>query len=279
MTASLRSTIRAWGTRAVAAVLLGGAMLYAIVYDDPWLEIGAAIFAVLGAREWTRMVGQGRFLVETIATTAVVWLALLAFLVQPSLEVSAAVILAGTALLGLIGSLRRTKPLWQAAGVLYLGIPALSLIALRDFTGPGSHGQWVLIGLFLIIWAADTGAFVFGKFIGGPKMAPELSPNKTWSGAIGGVVAAAVIQAVYLKIGGGNWLAGAVYATGMAIVAHLGDLFESWAKRRFHVKDSGSMIPGHGGVLDRIDSTLATLVVSAVLVLLFKLDPLFGAYS
>jgi len=93
-----------------------------------------------------------------------------------------------------------------------------------------------------------------------------------------------VVEAIYLMVlhHGAVWrfaLWGAVFGGGMAIVAHLGDLFESWAKRCFHVKDSGSMIPGHGGVLDRVDSTLATLVALAVLVLALKLDPLFGAFS
>ena len=183
---------------------------------------------------------------------------------------------AGTMAVFTVGLLRRNRPLWQAAGVLYLGLPALAIIVLRDFE---AHGAWVLIGLFLIVWATDTGAFLVGNLIGGPRLAPVLSPNKTWAGLIGGTVAAAAIEAIFLLIIGGNPVWGAVFGGGMALIAHVGDLFESWAKRCFHVKDSGSMIPGHGGVRDRIDSTLATLVALAVLVLALKLDPLFGAFS
>jgi CDP-diglyceride synthetase len=267
---------REWITRPVFAVLLAGAIIFAIFADKPYLEIGAGMFAVLAAREWHRMVGKGRFATEMGLTTLTVWGALAAFLFKPSLPLSAVILSAGVLVVLAAAMARRNNPLWHAAGVVYFGLPALSIIALRDFT---PHGEWVLVGLFLIIWAADTGAMICGKLIGGPKLAPVLSPNKTWAGAIGGIVAAAVVEAIFMAIMGGQVMAGAIFGAGIAVIAHFGDLFESWVKRSFHVKDSGSMIPGHGGVLDRIDSTLATLVAVAVLVLILKLDPLFGAYS
>lgn len=266
---------RDWITRPVFAVLLAGAIIFAIFADKPYLEIGAGAFAVLAAREWHRMVGRGRYRVELVLTTATIWSALAAFVLAPSLALSALILSAGVVAVLLAGLLRRNNPLWHAAGVLYLGLPALAIVALRDFT---PHGEWVVIGLFLIVWATDTGALVFGNVIGGPRLAPVLSPNKTWAGFIGGLAAAALVEAIFILIMGGHVLAGAAFGASMAVVAHFGDLFESWAKRCFHVKDSGSMIPGHGGVLDRIDSTLATLVALAVLVLALKLDPLFGAY-
>lgn len=267
---------REWITRPVFAVLLASAIIFVIFADKPYLEIGAAIFAVLAAREWHRMVGKGRFIAEMILTTVTVWSALAAFLVSPSLPLSALILSFGLLVVFAAATLRKNNPLWHAGGVIYFGLPALSIIALRDFT---AHGEWVLVGLFVIIWAADTGAMVFGKLIGGPKLAPVLSPNKTWAGAIGGVVAAMIVEAVFIAIGHGNVGLGALFGAGIAVVAHLGDLFESWVKRCFHLKDSGAIIPGHGGMLDRIDSTLATLVAVAVLVLALKLDPLFGAYS
>jgi len=267
---------RDWITRPVFAVLLAGAIIFAIFADKPYLEIGAGIFAVLAAREWHRMVGRGRYLVEMALTTVTIWSALAAFVLAPSLMLSLLILSAGVGVVLLAALLRRNNPLWHAAGVVYLGLPALAIIALRDFT---PHGAWVLIGLFIIVWATDTGALIFGNLIGGPKLVPVLSPNKTWAGFIGGLVAAALVEAIFILIMGGHVLAGAAFGASMAVIAHLGDLFESWTKRCFHVKDSGSMIPGHGGVLDRIDSTLATLVALAVLALVLKLDPLFGAYS
>jgi phosphatidate cytidylyltransferase len=278
---------RDWITRPVFAVLLAGAIIFAIFEDKPYLEIAAAVFVLLAAREWHRMVGQGRYIAELVLTTLIVWLALGAFILWPEAQLLPLAILAGGsfAVLGL-GLVRRNNPVWHAGGVVYLGLPALSIIALRDYA---PHGEWVLIGLFLIVWATDTGALFCGNLIGGPKLAPVLSPNKTWAGFIGGMVSAAIVEAIFLVVlkiavvkGQASWeLAawGAVFAAGMAVIAHGGDLFESWTKRCFHIKDSGSMIPGHGGVLDRIDSTLATLVALAVLVLVLKLDPLFGVFQ
>jgi phosphatidate cytidylyltransferase len=105
-----------------------------------------------------------------------------------------------------------------------------------------------------------------------------LSPNKTWAGTLGGIVTAAVVEAVYVGILGGSPVLAFAYGAGISVVAHSGDLFESWVKRSFNRKDSGSLIPGHGGMLDRIDSTLFAVSALALLVLVFQLHPLFGAH-
>lgn len=267
---------RDWITRPVFAVLLGGIVIAAIFADRPYLEIVVAVSAATAAREWHRMVGEGRFVAELIATTSVIWLALLAYLFLSAAVVPPLLLAAGTLLLLGIGAVRRNKPLWQAGGVIYLGVPSLMVLALRDHA---AHGAWVLIGLFLIVWATDTGAFFFGNVIGGPKLAPRLSPMKTWSGTIGGIAAAAAIQAGFIAVLGGDALAAAGYGAAIAVTAHAGDLFESLVKRRFHMKDSGSSIPGHGGVLDRIDSTLFAAIAVGIVVLGAHLNPLFGAFA
>jgi phosphatidate cytidylyltransferase len=266
---------RDWITRPVFAVLLGGAVIFAIYAGRPYLEFVVAVAVLLAAREWHRMVGKGRFLVELTATTSTIWLAFGAFFLWPATIFPWAILLIGTYVVLGIGLVRHGNPIWHAAGVLYLGVPALSIIALRDFA---PHGAWVLVALFLIVWATDTGALFCGNLIGGPRLAPVLSPNKTWSGTIGGIVAAGIVLAIFIALMGGHSLAAAGFGAAMGVVAHAGDLFESWAKRCFHLKDSGSMIPGHGGVLDRIDSTLAAVVALAVVVLVFGFDPLFGAF-
>ena len=160
-------------------------------------------------------------------------------------------------------------------GVLYLGAPMVALLWLRS--GEGGLG-WVL-SLLAATWAADIGAFAGGNLIGGPKLWPRISPNKTWSGFLSGLVSAAVAaQGVAFglhNLGGPvitwAWLAGLV--VGLATMA--GDLCESMIKRRFGVKDSGSLIPGHGGLLDRVDGLLFAIVVMAAL----RWAGRFGAFS
>lgn len=264
---------REWVTRPLFAVLLGAAIVWTIFQGKPYIEIVAAVAVLLAAREWHRLVGEGRFAIELGVSVAVLWSALGAFILWPNTFAPALILGGGALLLFCVALLRRNHPVWHAAGVIYLGLPSLAIIALHDFA---PHGPWVLIGLFLVVWATDTGALVCGNLIGGPRIAPQLSPKKTWAGTIGGILSAAIVEGVFILLIGGHALLGALFGAGMAVVAHAGDLFESWAKRCFHVKDSGAMIPGHGGVLDRIDSTLATLVVLGVLVLVLKLDPLFG---
>jgi phosphatidate cytidylyltransferase len=168
---------------------------------------------------------------------------------------------------------RHQHPLWQAFGVIYLGLPALALVGLRTFE---ARGALVIVGLFLIVWATDSGALIFGNLIGGPRMAPRLSPSKTWAGTIGGSITAALIFGCYIwLLGGALWIA-APFGLVFSLTAHAGDLFESSVKRRFGRKDSGALIPGHGGVLDRMDSTICASVVMALLVFLTGLNPLFG---
>ncbi len=159
-------------------------------------------------------------------------------------------------------------------GILYLGLPALALVAMRAFE---PRGATIIVGMFLMVWATDTGALIFGNLIGGPRMAPVLSPSKTWAGTIGGSVTAALVYAAFigLFLEGNAWKAG-VFALVFSITAHAGDLFESFVKRRFGTKDSGALIPGHGGVLDRMDSTLAASIAMAALVFLTNFQPLFG---
>jgi phosphatidate cytidylyltransferase len=150
------------------------------------------------------------------------------------------------------------------AGVLYCGLPAISLIWLRGLT----LGLEAVIFLLLCVWAADIVAFFTGRALGGPKLAPAISPNKTWSGAIGGVVGAIVIAggaaAVWLTgLGGKGFAYFFALAGGLAVLSVLGDLLESGLKRRAGVKDSGTLLPGHGGVMDRLDGLVPVAIAGA----------------
>lgn len=155
-----------------------------------------------------------------------------------------------------------SKSVWGGTGLLYAALPFIALILLRD----GNDGLVVILFLFACVWGADILAYFTGKTIGGPKLWPAVSPKKTWSGFIGGLVGAVVLTSLVLwyfdkQIG----LTSIIVAIFLAICAQAGDLFESSIKRKFGVKDSGKIIPGHGGVLDRIDGLIFAAIAAALL--------------
>lgn len=146
-------------------------------------------------------------------------------------------------------------------GVLYCGLPVLALTFLRRQDEGLIWAFWALS----LVWATDIGAFFAGRSIGGPKLAPRLSPNKTWAGLIGGVAAASALALVLHVRYGLPWRM--TLATPLlAVLAQGGDLYESWLKRRAGVKDSGNILPGHGGVLDRLDGFVPVAPLAALLV-------------
>jgi len=160
------------------------------------------------------------------------------------------------------GGLMRPLPL----GIPYIGLAAISLIWLRRAP---DHGRADVIVLLLVIWATDIGAYVAGRALGGPRLAPRISTAKTWSGAAGGLVAAMAVgyaAAGSLGAADARWRM-ALLAGALGCVGQAGDLFESFLKRRFRVKDTGSLIPGHGGLLDRLDAVLAAAPASALVAL------------
>ena len=155
---------------------------------------------------------------------------------------------------------------WQLAGFPYALLPAISLLWIRDRAIVGGHpiGLELLVWVFLATWSVDIGAYFAGRTIGGPKLAPSISPNKTWAGLIGGTIASALIAGLWTWM---TVLPPLLYllAPLFAVAAQGGDLFESWMKRRAGVKDSGTWLPGHGGALDRLDGlvVVATLTAAA----------------
>jgi len=160
----------------------------------------------------------------------------------------------GALLLGLVTMSGRLG--W---GLLYTVLPAVALVYLRD-----QHGLALTLWTLVVVWATDIGAYFAGRAIGGPRLAPRLSPNKTWAGLIGGMAAAGVVGAA---IAAGAGLSARLLWLGvaLAVAAQGGDLFESWLKRRAGVKDSGAILPGHGGVLDRLDGLVPVASLMAVL--------------
>jgi phosphatidate cytidylyltransferase len=233
-------------TLALASIWLGGWAFAALV----------ALAIVAMAREWGDLVPEAtrrdRMAAALAAGAIPVAAIVLVSLGEPWVALLA--ILLGAALVGgaaLAAQLPRAGHV--AAGVLYIGIPAVAIVWLDAV--PGRGGRLVL-WLLLVVWATDVFAFLVGRTLGGAKLAPRVSPGKTWSGLAGGVAGAAVVgAAASLALGGVPILAG-LLAAGLAVIGQLGDLFESALKRRRGVKDSGRLIPGHGGILDRVDGLL-----------------------
>ncbi len=166
------------------------------------------------------------------------------------------------------------KHLWWFGGILYIGIPVYCLHLLSRPIAYGEH----IIPIFLLmliasVWSTDIGAYIAGKIVGGPKIAPTISPNKTWAGLIGGMFASSVvlvIAAILLNSSvTGIIIMGGIGAF-LAVIAQIGDFFESWVKRKFNVKDSSNIIPGHGGLLDRVDGLLSAAPVAMLMLWLVR---------
>ena len=258
------------GVRALSAAVLAPVALGAVWVGGPLLLLVLSVAMALLSLEWGKMAARrwptraaGAVLTGVLAALFTVYLGY-----PRAAWISLA--LAALAIAGLAAGLKLTRRPGDAAfGVLYLGAPALALWWLRR-VAPGQDEDvgraWTFL-MFAIAWSADSAAFLIGSALKGPKLWPRFSPNKTWSGFWGGLavgVLVAIAAGVLLTPLGGPSLA---LAAGIGLVGALatmgGDLWESMLKRRFGVKDSGDLIPGHGGLLDRVDGLLfATLAVA-----------------
>lgn len=251
------------GLRILSAVVMAPPALLAVWLGGPAFMVLVAVAAAVMAWEWdticNRRFGTSGMLLASSGVAA-------AFLAADWPSTAAAVVLAAAAGAFIAGTGPLKVRLWQAAGAVYIGFPAASLVWLRE----GPSGRETIFWLFLIVWATDIGAYAAGRLIGGPKLAPRISPNKTWAGLGGGVASAALVGAAAAFLLGLPGEAALIAFSGLlAVVAQGGDLFESWVKRRFGVKDSSGIIPGHGGVLDRVDGLLAAAPVVAAVSLAF----------
>ena len=249
--------------RLASAAILGPLAMVLVVAGGQAFAIFIAAFAAAMAWEWVRMSDrQAPPRAFATATGAAVGAALLS--AQDAYGWTVFWILAGA-----LGAMADRWPRGRAfeafAGVVYICASAAVLVSLRE----GGHGGLqAVVFLLAVVWAADIFAYLAGSWIGGPKLLPAASPNKTWAGLIAGLafgIAAGLSLADWAGVGPGRAIA---VAAPTAVAAVIGDLLMSLAKRRFGVKDAGSLIPGHGGVLDRVDALmLATLFAGAWAVL------------
>ncbi len=156
-----------------------------------------------------------------------------------------------------------TGPAWIFSGVVYAAAMFVAPVLLRD---DAAYGLLAIVLLFAIVWSTDIFGYFAGRSIGGPKLMPAVSPKKTWSGAIAGTIGSMIVAVLVAKLFGSfNAVAIAAIALLLSICGQMGDLFESFVKRKFGVKDSSQLIPGHGGVMDRLDGFWAAAVVGCII--------------
>ncbi len=164
-------------------------------------------------------------------------------------------------------------PKWAWGGIAYVLVPCFCLIWLRNIQLEHNleAGRYLVLFLFFAVWGTDIGAYFAGRAIGGPKLAPSISPGKTWAGLLGGMVSAGLMGVIcsFFTPYPPSAIGAGLIGVALAMIAQAGDLFESWLKRKAGVKDSGVLIPGHGGILDRVDGLIFTVPFYALLVALY----------
>lgn len=232
-----------------------GIVMALVVLATTWLggiafRILTAAIALLVFYEWSTMTrlketSRAGFVLAWMAVVLIAAAVILGFLPFAS------ALLFGFTLLSIAMVARNSGNGWLPGGILYAGLSGISLAAIR---GDDMTGLKAMLVIFAVVWGTDILAYFVGRRIGGPKLAPRISPGKTWSGAIGGTVSGVVLGLLAIRFSGGAVTAGAaLLLLALSVFSQIGDLFESFIKRRFGVKDSSRLIPGHGGVMDRVD--------------------------
>lgn len=246
--------------RVLAALVLAPAAI-AIAYAGGWLWTALVTLAAIGLYvEWLVIVGarEPRLIALGAAALAVGGICL----ALGRIDTALVVLVVGLAAVTLLSAERR---LWTATGFVYAAAAELASVLVR--LDP-IKGFAALMLILLVVWVTDIGGYFAGRGIGGPKLWPRVSPKKTWAGAIGGFALSLVVAGGFAAFGYGQAGPLLLLAAVLSVASQLGDLFESAVKRRFGVKDSSQIIPGHGGLLDRLDGFVAAVVLAAIFGLL-----------
>jgi phosphatidate cytidylyltransferase len=242
----------------VAAAMVLAPLAMAIAYAGGWLWTTLVTLAAIGLYvEWLMIIGAAREM-RVVAAGVVALAAAGLLLVGGRIDAAFVVLSIGLVVVAALSQARRA---WTAGGFLYAATAqAASILVRLDLR----DGFVTLVFVLLIVWVTDIGGYFAGRGIGGPKLWPRVSPKKTWAGAIGGFVASLVVAAGFVELDFGKAQSLLPMGAIFSIVSQLGDLFESAVKRRFGVKDSSHIIPGHGGLMDRLDGFVAAVVLAAV---------------
>ena len=250
--------------RAAAGVILIAVALGAIYFGGMPFRLLVGVAAALMFVEWCNMHRIKKIwpLVGVVLLTLLLWVVPIFLFPSAQFEnIAAAEVWYGMALAAIfalgVGVARRSLTLgW---GFLYIALPSYALLVLNWLSWEAV--LWAMV----VTWSTDIFAYFAGRSIGGPKLAPRVSPNKTWAGLIGGMVGAGLLGAVTVILLDLDPMLGFLGAP-MAFLAQMGDLYESWVKRRAGVKDSGNILPGHGGLLDRLDGLMPVIIATLVVV-------------
>lgn len=250
------------GVRAISAAVLIPAVIADVWAGGIWFHLFVALIGILIAQEWVTIVHDEDPVQFALHAAAAMCGALLPLDVGLAGGLIAILILAVLSA-GLAYFRSPGGPRWRYFGVLYVALPPIALVLLRE---DPQYGIAAIIWVMVAVWMADTLAYFAGRIIGGPKLAPRLSPKKTWAG-LGGAMAGSALAAVGVALALGLPSVGvlAMLAAVLAVVEQGGDLFKSAMKRHYGVKDSGRLIPGHGGVIDRVDGLVAVAMAAALI--------------
>ncbi len=253
------------GVRTASTLFLVPVVLAIVWLGGIWFTAMIVALGILMAMEWVRIAygnNKIQLLIHEVAAASVI---------MGSLKLS----LLALFFLSVVSWFLQRKDgfnFWRLIGVCYIGLPILAFDVLRN---DAVFGFIAVLWCMTIVWSADVMAYFFGRIIGGPKMAPLISPKKTWAGMLGAIFGAAVFSCAVSYFFELSLMPLAILAGMLAVLEQGGDIFESAFKRRFGVKDSGTLIPGHGGVLDRVDGLIT--VVSCAAIIGFIHNPLAPA--
>ncbi|MDE1993233.1 MAG: phosphatidate cytidylyltransferase [Rhizobiaceae bacterium] len=254
--------------RIISGIILAAVVLAATWYGGLSFRLLSAVIGLLVYYEWSTITDMhGR----DPQGNALGWLGLVLIAIATLMEesvYSVEVLVVFVAIAAIMVAMRR-KSWWLPGGIVYAGLTTISLAEIRD---DDLRGFVLMLFIFATVWATDIFAYFVGRAIGGPKLAPRISPGKTWSGAIGGAIAAVIAgSAVVWSFFSADGLWIPILTLMLSICSQIGDLFESFIKRRFGVKDSSHLIPGHGGVMDRVDGLIFACFAAFLLAIVISL--------